>query len=233
MRRADRLFEIIQILRQSNVPLTADSIATELEIGKRTIYRDIAVLMARRVPIRGEAGIGYVLDRGFHLPPLMLNVDEVEALTLGAQWVIANGDRDLSRAALSVLAKVAAVMPHDLKCLVDDPAVVTLPRHEACRSNLDFRKLRRWCRESRKIAIRYQDKSGVETRRTLWPFMMGYVTGCHVVIAWCELREDFRVFREDRIKLVEFFEEQFPASAAVLRRRWMQRQANRLKGEST
>lgn len=93
-----------------------------------------------------------------------------------ATWAIANGDRDLSRAALSVLAKVAVVISQDLKRLIDDPAVVTLPRHEAYRSNLDYQRLRRWCRESRKIVIVYQDRNGVETQRTVWPFMMGL---CH------------------------------------------------------
>ncbi|GLX14759.1 DNA-binding protein [Pseudomonas straminea] len=233
MRRAERLFEIIQILRQSTAPLTADAIATELEIGKRTIYRDIAALVARRVPIRGEAGIGYVLERGFDLPPLMLNVDEVEAVTLGAQWVIANGDSDLARAAMSVLAKVAAVVPKELMPLVDDPSVVTLPRQKACHSNLDYQRLRRWCREGRKIAVLYRDKAGAETYRTLWPFMMGYVTGAQVVIAWCEMREDFRVFREDRIKAIEFFEGHYTARAATLRRQWMRYQANRQMVETT
>ncbi|WP_199902552.1 YafY family protein [Azospirillum sp. B4] len=92
MRRADRLFQIIQILRRTRRPLTADAIAAELETSRRTVYRDIADLMAQRVPIRGEAGIGYVLDEGYDLPPLMLTPDEIEAAVLGAQWVSTQGD---------------------------------------------------------------------------------------------------------------------------------------------
>jgi predicted DNA-binding transcriptional regulator YafY len=97
MRRADRLFQIIQVLRRSSKPLTADAIAAELETSKRTIYRDIATLMGQRVPIRGEAGLGYVLEGGFDLPPLMLTSDEIEAAVLGAQWVAGRADRRLSR----------------------------------------------------------------------------------------------------------------------------------------
>ncbi|MDI6624899.1 MAG: HTH domain-containing protein, partial [Brevundimonas sp.] len=99
MRRADRLFQIIQVLRRSSKPLTADAMAAELETSKRTIYRDIATLMGQRVPIRGEAGLGYVLEGGFDLPPLMLTSDEIEAAVLGAQWVAGRGDPALARAA--------------------------------------------------------------------------------------------------------------------------------------
>src|SRR5215469_14682891 len=99
MRRADRLFQIIQVLRRTRRPVTADAIAVELETSKRTIYRDIADLMAQRVPIRGEAGVGYVLDGGYDLPPLMLTADEIEAAVLGAQWVAGRGDPALARAA--------------------------------------------------------------------------------------------------------------------------------------
>ena len=92
MRRADRLFQIIQVLRRTRKPLTADAIAAELETSKRTIYRDIATLIGQRVPIRGEAGMGYILEKGFDLPPLMLTPDEIEAAVLGAQWVASHAD---------------------------------------------------------------------------------------------------------------------------------------------
>src|ERR1044072_4247235 len=107
MRRADRLFQIIQILRRTRKPLTADVIAAELETSKRTVYRDIAPLMGQRVPIRGEAGIGYVLEGGFDLPPLMLTPDEIEAAVLGAQWVAGHADSALGRAAGDLMAKIA------------------------------------------------------------------------------------------------------------------------------
>lgn len=128
MRRADRLFEILQVLRRARRPLTAAAIAEQLETSQRTVYRDLAALMARKVPIRGEAGVGYVLERGFDLPPLMLTANEIEAVVLGAQWVAANADRTLSKAAADVLAKVAAIVPKELRELIDDPVVGTPPR---------------------------------------------------------------------------------------------------------
>src|SRR5437879_152673 len=122
MRRADRLFQIIQILRRTRRPVTADAIAAELETSKRSVYRDIATLMAQRVPIRGEAGMGYVLEAGFDLPPLMLTPDEIEAAVLGAQWVTARGDPALVRASQDLIAKIAAAVPERLRPIVLDPS---------------------------------------------------------------------------------------------------------------
>src|SRR5215468_2270731 len=122
MRRADRLFQIIQVLRRTRKPLTADAIAAELETSKRTIYRDIATLMEQRVPIRGEAGMGYILEKGFDLPPLMLTPDEIEAAVLGAQWVAGHADEALSRAAADLIAKIADTVPDRLRPFVLEPA---------------------------------------------------------------------------------------------------------------
>ena len=127
MRRADRLFRIIQILRRSRNPLTADAIAAELEVSRRTVYRDIADLMANRTPIRGEAGLGYVLDRDYDMPPLMLTPDELEAAALGARWVAGRGDPDLALAARDLLAKIAAVTPERLRAFVLAPSTDAAP----------------------------------------------------------------------------------------------------------
>src|SRR6202000_1769213 len=108
MRRADRLFRVIQILRRRRTPITAEDIAEELETSSRTVYRDIAQLVADRVPIRGEGGVGYVLEQGFDMPPLMLTPDEIEAAILGAQWVTGRADAELSRAAFDLIAKIGA-----------------------------------------------------------------------------------------------------------------------------
>ena len=220
MRRADRLFEIIQVLRRASSPLTAEAIAAELETSKRTIYRDIGALMAQRVPIRGEAGIGYVLERGFDLPPLMLTSDEVEAVALGCQWVIAHGDSDLARGARDVLAKVAAIVPGELRSVIDDPAVGTPPREDRP-DDVDIARLRAWSRQGRKLAIGYVDETGHTSDRIVRPFMVGYVATVRVVMAWCELREDFRTFRTDRLTTVRFLDERYPDRPAVLRRRWL------------
>lgn len=222
MRRADRLFEIIQVLRRASKPVTAEAIAVELETSRWTIYRDIAALVAQRVPIRSEAGVGYVLERGFDLPPLMLTTDEIEAVTLGAQFVIANAEPDLARAALDVLAKIAAIVPDELHAIIDNPVTGTLPpAGSRLNDGIDIGKLRLWSRVGRQLLIAYNDQTGQSTRRLIWPFMVGYVGVVRVIMAWCELRSDFRIFRADRIREIEFLETRYPASSATLRRRWL------------
>jgi predicted DNA-binding transcriptional regulator YafY len=222
MRRGDRLFEIIQVLRRAAGPMTADAIARELETGRRTIYRDITALIGQRVPIRGEAGVGYVLERGFDLPPLMLTLDEMEAVVLGSQWVIAHADPFLAKAALDVLAKVAAIVPEGLRGAIDDPAVGTPPDRRATEEGwVDIGKLRSWSRQGRKLMIGYVDETGAATERTVWPFMIGYVEGVQTLMTWCELRDDFRVFRTDRLQSVAFLETHYPAHRSALRKRWL------------
>src|SRR5437016_13887610 len=122
MRRADRLFQIIQVLRRTRRPLTADAIAAEMEASKLTIYREIATLICQLVPIRGEAGMGYILEKGFDLPPLMLTPDEIEAAVLGAQWVAGHADIALARAADDLIAKIADTVPERLRPFVLEPA---------------------------------------------------------------------------------------------------------------
>jgi predicted DNA-binding transcriptional regulator YafY len=231
MRRGDRLFEIIQVLRRAAGPMTADAIARELETGRRTIYRDIAALIGQRVPIRGEAGVGYVLERGFDLPPLMLTIDELEAVVLGSQWVIAHADPMLAKAALDVLAKVAAIVPEALRGAIDDPAVGTPPVRRATEQGwVDIGKLRSWSRQGRKLIIGYVDNAGAWSERTVWPFMIGYVEGVQTLMAWCELRDDFRVFRTDRLHSVAFLETHYPAHRSALRNRWLKLVEERAQG---
>src|ERR1700722_12615913 len=127
VRRADRLFQIIQILRRSRRPVTASQLATELEVSQRSVYRDIADLVGQRVPIRGEAGIGYLLDRDFDMPPLMLTPDELEAAVLGAQWVADRGDAVLARAARDLISKIASVVPERLQPFIAEPTIGAPP----------------------------------------------------------------------------------------------------------
>src|SRR5258707_12294198 len=150
MRRADRLFQIIQVLRRGHQPVTADALAAELETSKRTVYRDIASLIGQRVPIRGEAGIGYVLDRGFDLPPLMLTPDEIEVAVLGAQWVARRSDPALAKAATDLIAKIAAAVPERLRPFVLDPASGAPPGAPIALDGLDMAQLRAWIHAGRK-----------------------------------------------------------------------------------
>ena len=220
MRRADRLFQIIQVLRRASRPVTADAIAAELETSKRTIYRDIATLMGQRVPIRGEAGLGYVLDGGFDLPPLMLTSDEIEAAVLGAQWVAARGDPALARAARDLIAKIAATVPERLRTVVLEPAVASPPVWDLKLETVDMARVRAWIHAGRKLRLRYADEQGRETTRVIWPCLVGYRETTRLLMAWCETRENFRTFRTDRVVDAEFLEERYPGRPAALRQRW-------------
>jgi predicted DNA-binding transcriptional regulator YafY len=220
MRRADRLFQIIQILRRSRRPVTADAMAEELETSKRTIYRDIADLMAQRAPIRGEAGVGYVLDDGFDMPPLMLTPDEVEAAVLGAQLVARQGDLALARAAEDLVAKIRTVVPERLRPLVLEPSSRVAPNWRIVPDRLDMGAVRLAIRSGKKIKLRYRDEQERTSERTVWPFAVGYHESVRLLMAWCELRTDFRSFRTDRVDEAQFLEERYPERPAMLRARW-------------
>jgi predicted DNA-binding transcriptional regulator YafY len=219
MRKADRLFQIIQILRRAAQPLTAETIAVELETSKRSVYRDISALMAQRVPIRGEAGIGYVLDGGFDLPPLMLTPDEIEAAVLGAQWVASQGDPALARAARDLTAKIAATVPERLRPYVLEPAGSAIARTRVP-DGLDMALVRNAIHTGRKLVLDYSDAEGRPSTRTVWPFAIGYSDAIRLLVAWCELRQDFRTFRTDRVAGAQFLDERYPQRPAVLRARW-------------
>lgn len=220
MRRADRLFQIVQLLRRSSQPVTAEAIASELETSKRSVYRDIAALMAQRVPIRGEAGIGYVLDSGFDMPPLMLTSDEVEAAVLGAQWVAGRGDPALARAARDLIAKIAATVPERLRPVVLEPALGAPKSWNLLPETLDMAAMRAAIHAARKVALHYKDEKDAETRRTIWPFQIAYRETTRIVIAWCETRDDFRMFRTDRILVADVLDDRYPARPAALRAKW-------------
>jgi predicted DNA-binding transcriptional regulator YafY len=220
MRRADRLFQIIQILRRARRPVIAEDIAAELETSKRTVYRDIATLMGQRVPIRGEAGLGYVLDAGFDLPPLMLTPDEIEAAVLGAQWVATRGDPALAKAALDLIAKIGVAVPERLRPYVLEPTGGAPPVWNPKPDGLDMPQLRLWIRAGRKIVLGYRDEQERETRRTVWPVTVGYHDTVRLLVAWCELRGDFRHFRTDRVAHADFLEDRYPDRPAALRSRW-------------
>jgi predicted DNA-binding transcriptional regulator YafY len=222
MRRADRLFQIIQVLRRARAPLTADAIATELETSKRTIYRDIATLIGQHVPIRGEAGMGYVLERGFDMPPLMLTPDEIEAAVLGAQWVAGHADPVLGKAAQDLIAKIAATVPDRLRPFVQEPASRARPDLRVEPDRIDMTKVRAQIHAGRKIALRYRDEHGRDSERVIWPITVGYLDTVRLIAAWCELRKDFRSFRTDRVVDASYLDEKYAERRDVLRARWRQ-----------
>jgi predicted DNA-binding transcriptional regulator YafY len=220
MRRADRLFRIIQVLRRKRRPVTAQEIADEMEASARTIYRDIAQLMADRVPIRGEAGIGYVLEGGFDMPPLMLTPDEIEAAMLGAQWVISRGDPALARAASDLVAKIGEVIPEHLRPLLMEPALAAISSHPVPLDTIDMERVRTSIRAQGKIALLYRDEKLTATRRVIWPIAVSYWDAVRLIVAWCEMRKGFRHFRADRVLEATFLEERYAIPRARLRAQW-------------
>jgi predicted DNA-binding transcriptional regulator YafY len=229
MRRADRLFQIIQVLRRTSRPITAEALAAELETSKRTVYRDIADLIGQRVPIRGEAGIGYVLQAGLDLPPLMLTAEEIEAAVLGAQWVVRHSDPALARAAQDLIAKIGAVIPERLRPYVLEPVTETpAPARSLAADGLDMGRVRAQIHAGRKIALSYRDEQGRESERIVWPVTVGYLETVRHLVAWCELRQDFRSFRTDRVTAAGFLDERYPERPSALRAKW-RRTLNALK----
>lgn len=220
MRRADRLFQIIQILRRSMRPTTASMLAAELEVTVRTVYRDVADLIAQRVPIRGEAGVGYVLDRGYDMPPLMLSADELEAAVLGAQWVADRGDPGLASAARDLLVKIANAVPDHLRPFIADPSVGAALARDTSGDGLDMARLRAAIRAGCKVRIHYRDEAGRTSERVVWPVIVGYAETVRLLAAWCELRQAFRHFRADRIEAAVFLDERFERRPGDLRRDW-------------
>jgi len=219
VRRADRLLQIIQLLRRRRKPTTADYLAAELEISVRTVYRDMAALLASGVPVAGEAGVGYVLRAGYDLPPLMFTVEEIEAIVLGAQMVAKTGDAALARAAEDAVAKVAHVVPGDLRAALERTALFAWSYRPAV--TIDLALVRTAIRRERKLAIGYIDEKGVSTKRCIWPLAMGFFSDTAVVGAWCELRGDFRHFRTDRIRVLEPLEERFDGRNGGLMRDYL------------
>jgi predicted DNA-binding transcriptional regulator YafY len=209
MRRADRLFQIVQLLRTRRL-VTAAQISRELEVSARTVYRDVADLMASGVPIDGEAGVGYALARGFDLPPLMFDEEEIGALVLGARMVQAFGDEALARRARSVLSKVESVVPERLRKSFARPEWhVGRGLRKEVRAHVE--NLRRGIDERRKLRFSYTDEKGHETERTVRPLCLAFWGPQWTAGAWCELRADFRNFRPDRMRAVELLDERFTA----------------------
>jgi predicted DNA-binding transcriptional regulator YafY len=220
MRRADRLFQIIQILRRSTRPVTAEALAVELEVSKRTVYRDMADLIGQRVPVEGEAGLGYVLGADYDMPPLMLTPDEIEAAVLGAQWVAGRADKVLANAARDLVAKIGAVVPEHMRPFIAEPSVGVKPGGDEREEGIDTSRLRRAIREGLKLRIRYRSEAGEASERTVWPIILGYADATGLLVAWCELRRDFRHFRTDRLIEAQVLNETIGERKAELRRRW-------------
>ena len=208
------------MLRRHRRPVSGAALAEELGVSLRTLYRDVATLNGQGAHIDGEAGMGYVLRPGFMLPPLMFSEDEIEALVLGSRWVAARADDALSGAARNALAKIAAVLPADLKQTLDTSALLVASDDKFAGNDGDLAAIRRAIRAERKVVIGYARNDGEKSNRTIWPFAIGFFQRALVVAAWCELRQGFRHFRVDRIASLAPTETRYPRRRAVLLKEW-------------
>jgi len=219
--RTQRLFDLIQILRRYRYPVSGKQLAEGLGVSLRTLYRDIATLQAQGASIEGEPGVGYVLRPGFMLPPLMFSEEEIEALVLGSRWVARRTDKKLGLAATNVLAKIAAVLPEDLRHQLEfSGLLIGPPKTLVERDDEKEATVRHAIRKEYKLQMTYTDVKGYDSERVIWPLALGFFEEVHVVVAWCELRADFRHFRTDRMVTLVPLETRYPKRRQTLLKKW-------------
>ena len=209
MRRADRLIRIVHFLRGRRQAVTAKRIAEEFEICTRTVYRDIQDLMNSGAPIRGEAGVGYLVDKQYYLPPVIFDAEELEAIGLGISMVRQWTDERFANKADSAFAKIQAVLPTSLQGELEQITTYSVLIHPALPWTVSFSDLRECIRGRRKIRIHYSDELQRDTVRVLRPLALIFCSPVWLLAAWCEERKDFRNFRLDRIQTLDLSEDIF------------------------
>ena len=227
MRRTERLFQIIQMLRSTRSPITGKELADELEISLSTLYRDMAELIAHRLPITGEAGVGYLLDGGYDMPPLMLTADELEAAALGAAWVEAEADPSLARAARDLVAKLSEAIPKELRPIVLDASSKAIKTRVKVSEQFDSALLRHAIRERYRLQLIYKDRSGGMTDRIVWPLLIAFLDRTRYLVGWCETKQDYRHFKTERIKELKVLGEKYQGRRAALLKGWEDATAKR------
>lgn len=221
MRKASRLFEIIQILRVARRAVTARTMAEALEVTERSIYRDIAELQAMRVPIEGERGLGYILRPGFDLPPLMFTIEETEAMVLALALLERTGDGELKQAAKRISQKIAGALPQPLRQALSTNALHVWGSPAPAPEGIDLALVRRAIRDERKLEIDYRDELGRATERAIRPIALIYYSQTANIVAWCELRQALRNFRADRVEHCEALDAFFKGEGDGLRSLWI------------
>lgn len=220
MPRSERLLNLLHALRRARTVVTGPVLARDLGVSIRTLYRDIATLQSLGAVISGEPGVGYVLRGGFLLPPLIFTEEEIEALVLGSRWVGKLADPTLASAAADVLAKIAAVLPRDLRENLEASTLLVGPRKPPPKETIDVAVLRKAIRSETKLRITYTDAKGSHSRRVIWPFSIGFFEEARVLVAWCETRKEFRHFRTDRISQLVDLAQRYPRRRQALLKEW-------------
>lgn len=220
MSRSERLLGLLQLLRRYRRPVSGQVLAEKTGVSIRTIYRDIASLQAQGADIEGEPGVGYVLKPGFTLPPLMFPADEIEALVLGMRWVANRTDGALAESARSALARISAVLPQAMRHELKTSAMLIGKGWGSAQDVISADLLREAIRAERKLSVAYRDATDSVSERTVWPFALAYFDQSRVLICWCELRENFRHFRTDRITRIERLDARYPKPRQALLKTW-------------
>lgn len=217
MTRTERLLELLQILRMQRYPITASNLSERLGISVRSLYRDIKTLQHQGVCIEGSAGIGYIVKSDFHLPPLNLSHEEINAITLGLNWVSHNTDCNFKNTARNALAKIHAVIPSEFKNLIESQSYIIGPSDN---NEIFFEDIRNAIKKRKKIKIKYCDKKNSYSSRVIWPIGLVYMESCWLLVAWCEMRSDFRHFRTDKIEEMIQLDSIYSESRTVLLKKW-------------
>lgn len=218
MSRSERLLDLLQSLRRRRRPASGRALAEELGVSLRTLYRDIGTLQAQGARIEGEAGLGYVLQDGYFLPPLMFGDSELDAIILGLRFVIRRGDNELAHAAEDVLGKIEALLPPGQEDAVATSGLLAGPGGSGKHGHL--RAIREAIRREEKLYIAYLDKKGRATERLVWPIAVGFFDTAEMLAAWCETRREFRHFRLDRMNAVTPVHERMPRRHRILLAEW-------------
>ena len=217
----------MQLLRRHRYPVAGAALADSLGVSLRTLYRDIAMLQAQGAHIEGAPGLGYVLKPGFLLPPLMFSEEEIEAIVLGSRWVARRTDGALAEAGANALAKIAAVLPSDLRSSLEASTLLIAPGEPLPPTIVDMTVIREAIRAERKLQLSYRDEAGRLSERVIWPFALGFFDHMRMIVAWCELRDDFRHFRTDRIEALTVSATRYPRGRRVLLKTWRETTGNR------
>lgn len=220
--RAGRLLTLMEILYQHRYPISGHQLAAELSVSLRTLYRDIAALRMQGADIQGEAGTGFILSRGYLLPPLMYTPEQLDALALGLRWVQMYGDAGIAKAASEVKGKVSQGLPDELQTLFGNSTLLVgkaAPSSKVLPAPL---LIRRAIRQRLKVRAVYTDRSGHVSERVIWPFAIGYFSGEIILAAWCELRNDFRHFDVSRLDGLDLLQNCYPHPRNKLISMWRQ-----------
>jgi predicted DNA-binding transcriptional regulator YafY len=208
MRRAERLFALVQLLRAKRVS-TAQTLADKLQVSERTVYRDVQDLQRSGVPILGEAGVGYALDKSFDVPPIMFDSSELQALVIGARMLNAWGDPAMADAAERALSKINSVLPTSKRDTMERTPIFAPNFHVSPEIGQHFALLRGAISERRFCQFAYQDRRDRASTRNVRPVALHFWGDCWTLAAWCELRLDFRNFRLDKMAELTVSKETF------------------------